>query len=350
MLTLGIETSCDETAAAVVENGISIRSNIVSSQLDVHSKYGGVVPELACRKHVATILPVIFEALEQAEVSIDQIDLVAATRGPGLVGALLVGLSTAKALAYTKRKPLVGVNHLAGHIYAICLESGFPPFPFVALVVSGGHTELYLVQGHDRYRMLGSTRDDAAGEAFDKVSKMMGLGYPGGPMIDRSARGGDPQAIAFPRAYLDKDSLDFSFSGLKTAVLLYLKQKHLLEEASSRMEEGPPSWVQDVAASFQQAVVDVLVAKTFQAARKERTAAVVLAGGVACNSLLRKEMLAQGEKEGVPIWIPSPQLCTDNAAMIASAAYFKVETDIPSGWPPTYLDMDAKGTLGLHEE
>ncbi|MBI1988071.1 MAG: tRNA (adenosine(37)-N6)-threonylcarbamoyltransferase complex transferase subunit TsaD [Nitrospinae bacterium] len=347
MLILGIETSCDETAAAVVEEGLRVRSNIVSSQLELHSPYGGVVPELACRMHVENILPVISEALSEGGVSLEEIDLIAVTRGPGLIGALLVGLSTAKGLAYAQRKPLVGVNHLVGHIYAAFLEQPSVPFPFLALVVSGGHTELYRVKEHARYTLLGSTRDDAAGEAFDKVAKMLDLGYPGGPIIDRSARQGDPQAIDFPRAYLGKDSLDFSFSGLKTAVQIYLKRhpQLLAQEAEERS-----AWVCNVAASFQQAVVEVLVAKTIQAAQREKVASILLVGGVACNTLLRRELRARGEEIGLPVFYPSPVLCTDNAAMIACAAYFHgLKEGFPPAWPPHYLEMDAVAALQVPE-
>jgi N6-L-threonylcarbamoyladenine synthase len=313
MLVLGIESSCDETAAAVVRNGRQILSDIVASQLEVHSKYGGVVPELACRKHIENIIPVIHQALATAKTSLEEIDLIAATQGPGLVGALLVGLSAAKAMAYAYKKPLVGINHLAGHIYSIFLEYPQLSFPLLALVVSGGHTELYVIKGHGDFCQLGTTLDDAAGEAFDKVSKMLGLGYPGGPIIDKCAKEGDPHSIPFPRPNINKDTLDFSFSGLKTAVAVYLKKKGL---------NTNPDIIPHVAASFQQAAVDVLVAKTLEAARQTGVHNLILVGGVACNSLLRKELTAQGQEANIRIHYPRPHLCTDNAAMIACAAYF----------------------------
>ena len=339
MLILGIETSCDETAAAVIKDGRQILSNIVASQLEVHSKYGGVVPELACRKHIENIIPVIDQALSAAEISLAEIDLIAVTRGPGLIGALLVGLSTAKAIAYAHKKPLVGINHLAGHIYSVFLEYPELSFPLLALVVSGGHTELYQIRGHGDFCQLGTTLDDAAGEAFDKVAKMLALGYPGGPIIDKCAREGDPQAIPFPRPYLNKGSLDFSFSGLKTAVAVYLKKK------------GPTvgqDIIPHVAASFQQAVVDVLVAKTFEAARQTGSNRIILVGGVACNSLLRKEFITQGQEANVRVYYPSPYLCTDNGAMIACAAYYLFGLEgIPAPSPPAYLELDAVADLPL---
>src|SRR5262245_29087494 len=273
---LGIDTSCDDTSMAIVADGTTILSNIVASQIDVHHRYGGVVPELACRKHIEAIGPVYQSALDDAGLTLADIDTIAVTQGPGLIGALLVGVSFAKSLAYATGKPLIPVNHLEGHICSAFLEAPDLACPFVCLVVSGGHTDLYYCESPGAYRLLGQTRDDAAGEAFDKVSKLLGLGYPGGPVIDRLAREGEPQAIRFPRAYLEKDSLDFSFSGIKTAVWHYVR-KH------------PSQPVADVAASFQQAVVDVLVAKALAAARQCDTSRVVVTGGVAANSQLRRE-------------------------------------------------------------
>ncbi len=307
MLVLGIESSCDETAAAVVSDGRRILSNVVASQVDFHALYGGVVPEIASRKHMEAILPVIDRSLEEAGVSLDDIDGVAATRGPGLIGSILVGLSAAKAIAFAREIPFVGVNHIAGHIAAIFLEEKVPPFPFTALVVSGGHTNIYTVEDFDRMRLLGQTRDDAAGEAFDKAAKMLGLGYPGGVVIDRLAEQGDAGRIRFPRPM--KNSPDFSFSGLKTALLSYLKQC-----------EEPPAQddIPHVVASFQQAIIDVLVEKTMRAAGYCPGGAVVVAGGVAANRRLRQCFREACEADGLDLYIPSPALCTDNAAMIAA--------------------------------
>lgn len=311
---LGIETSCDETAAAVVRDGSDILSNIISSQIDLHAEYGGVVPELASRRHLERVTPVIDQALSRAGVSLTEIDGIAVTRGPGLPGALLVGVSAAKGLALGRGLPLTGVNHIAGHIYAAILEHGLPDWPVLALVVSGGHTELVLVGGLDCAQILGRTRDDAAGEAFDKTARALGLGFPGGPAIDALAADGDPEAIAFPRAYLEPDSLDFSFSGLKTAVLVYLDRK---------ARAGEPVNTADVAASFQQAVVDVLVDKAVTAVRRTGANAILMAGGVAANRGLRRALAERGHKEEIPIIRPSPVLCTDNAAMIACAGYHR---------------------------
>ncbi len=309
MLLLAIESSCDETSAAVVRDGRHALSNVIASQIDVHARYGGVVPELASRKHVEAITPVIEEALALAGVGLDQIEGVVATRGPGLVGALLVGLSTAKALAFARQIPLVGVHHMEGHILAPLLEQEMI-FPYLALAVSGGHTHLYRVDGIGCYRTLGRTLDDACGEAFDKVAKLLGLAYPGGVVIDRLATQGNPAAIAFPRPLMHQDNCDFSFSGIKTAVLNYV-QKQSAPIAGSHLE--------DLAASFQAAVVEVLCRKTLRAARAEGLERVVVAGGVACNSGLRAGMGQLATEQGLQAVFPSPGLCGDNAAMLGVA-------------------------------
>ncbi len=309
MLLLAIESSCDETSAAVVRDGRRVLSNIVASQIDIHQRYGGVVPELASRKHVEAIAPVIDEALSVARVDLDQIEGLVVTRGPGLVGALLVGLATAKALAFARNLPLVGVHHMEGHILAHLLEQDLA-FPYLALAVSGGHTHLYRVDGIGRYRTLGRTLDDASGEAFDKVAKLLGLPYPGGVVIDRLAARGNPEAIAFPRPLLHQDNCDFSFSGIKTAVLNHLQKLPLVPSGTQ---------LEDLAASFQAAVVEVLCRKTLRAARAEGLQRVVVAGGVACNSGLRAGMQQLAAKEGLQVVFPSPGLCGDNAAMLAVA-------------------------------
>jgi len=312
MLVLAIESSCDETAAAVIVGAERALSNVVSSQTQVHRKYGGVVPELASRKHIEAIIPVIKEALRTAGISLDHVEGIAATNGPGLIGSLLVGLSVAKAIAYARNLPFVGVNHVEGHLSAIFLENPGLRFPFIGLVVSGGHTCLYRVEYLGRYEWLGGTRDDAAGEAFDKVAKLLNLGYPGGPVIDEVARGGDPQAIPFPRAFISNDSLDFSFSGIKTSVLHYVR-KH------------PHFRVEDIAASFQEAVVDVLVSKAVQAAQGLDLPRIVLSGGVASNSRLRTRFQEVAQQGGLEVYIPSPILCTDNAAMIGVIGHYYLE-------------------------
>jgi len=309
MLLLCIESSCDETSAAVVRNGRQVLANVVASQVDVHARYGGVVPELASRKHVEAISVVIDEALELAGVDLAAIEGVAVTRGPGLVGALLVGLSVAKALAFARGIPLVGVHHMEGHILAIHLETPVP-FPYLALAVSGGHTHLYRVEGIGRYRTLGRTIDDAAGEAFDKVAKLLGLPYPGGIQIDRLAAEGNPQAIDFPRPLLHQDNLDFSFSGMKTAVLNYLQRQPQIPTGDH---------LRDVAASFQAAAVDVLIRKTLKAAQQQGLERIVVAGGVACNSGLRRRFRDLATETDLAVFFPSPSLCGDNAAMLAVA-------------------------------
>jgi len=325
---LGIETSCDETAASVVVGGHLVRSSVVSSQVDIHARFGGVVPEIASRAHVDLLTPVIAEALVEAGVEGPELDAVAATYGPGLVGSLLVGVSTAKALALVWGVPFVAVNHLEAHLYAALVEDPTLELPLVVLLVSGGHTMLIEMEGHGRYRLLGSTIDDAAGEAFDKVGRYLGLGYPGGPAIDRIAMEGDPHAIRFPRAML-ADGLDFSFSGLKTSVVNHVR-KH------------PDVATADVAASFQEAVVDVLVTKARRAARQIGAKGLVLGGGVAANSLLRERFLSACVEDGIHGFLPSRAMCTDNAAMVAAAAWWRLGTDGPSS-----LDTGADPNLRL---
>lgn len=321
MIILGIETSCDDTAAAVVRDGREILSNVISSQAGYHSKYGGIVPEIASRKHLENIIPVIREALEQAGLGLDGIGAVAVTQGPGLIGSLLVGVNAAKAIAFARRLPLAGINHLEGHVLAPHLEHDIA-FPCITLVVSGGHTNIYYIREEGSYMLLGKTRDDAAGEAYDKVAKLLGLGYPGGMVIDRLARSGSPR-IAFPRPMLHDDNCDFSFSGLKTAVLYYVK---------NNFPEGvPEACLPDIAASFQEAVVDLLVEKTLRACTRLNADTITLAGGVAANSRLRSEMQRRAQNKNITVYLPSPVLCTDNAAMIARAGFYKLAS--PGGFP-----------------
>ena len=307
-LTLGIETSCDETSAAVLRGTRDLRSCVIATQIPIHQKYGGVVPEIASRNHILSILPVVEQALEKANVGLADIDQIAVTYGPGLVGALLVGVSAAKALAFSLGVPLIGVNHLEGHIFANFLATEDLTPPFMALVVSGGHTALVDVADYETFRQMGRTRDDAAGEAFDKVARVMGLPYPGGPEIDRLARAGDPSAIDFPRALAQEGNYEFSFSGLKSAVLNYINSEKMKGHELNKA---------DIAASFQSAVVEVLVHKAFEAIRVAGRDALVLAGGVAANAALEKRLRTTAAAEGVRYLYPPPRLCTDNAAMIA---------------------------------
>ncbi|HEY5866528.1 MAG TPA: tRNA (adenosine(37)-N6)-threonylcarbamoyltransferase complex transferase subunit TsaD [Candidatus Tectomicrobia bacterium] len=356
MLVLGIETSCDETAAAVIADGREVRSNIIASQQAIHAAYGGVVPELACRSHIENLQPVIAAALEQAHVTLGEIDVFAVTHGPGLVGALLVGVSLAKALAYGLGKPLVAVHHLEGHISAIYLEYPSVPTPYIALVVSGGHSDLYYCPQRGHYIVLGRTRDDAAGECFDKIAKMLHLGYPGGPIVDRLAQHGDAAAIHFPRAMLDKETFDFSFSGVKTAVRTHVLQ--MMDAQGARFFHDDTFWPlptssewddrrNNIMASFQRAVVDVLVTKTQRAVVQTEACAIVVVGGVACNSGLRSAMHRAGEECGVPVFFPSPILCTDNAAMIACAAAHRYRMAPEYYQAQNFLDLDAQPNLTL---
>ncbi len=311
---LAIESSCDETAASVVQNGREVLSNVISSQIEIHKKYGGVVPEIASRKHIENISTVVKEAISESNLSIDEIDAIAVTYGPGLVGALLIGVNYAKSLAYAWNKPLIGVNHIEGHISANYIEDKSLEPPFVCLVVSGGHTHLVYVKGYGDYEIMGRTRDDAAGEAYDKIARALNLGYPGGPNIDKLAKLGNKDAIHFPRAKFNEESLDFSFSGLKSAVLNYINQTK---------QKGEEVIEADVAACFQEAVVDVLVGKLMQAARLKNCHKIALAGGVASNTRLREVLQKECENNNFSLYRPSLILCTDNAAMIGSCAFFK---------------------------
>jgi N6-L-threonylcarbamoyladenine synthase len=321
MLILGIESSCDETAAAVVEGGRRILSNIIASQVKTHAPFGGVVPELASREHLDRIGPVVAEALAEARVNLEDVDGIAVTQGPGLIGSLLVGLSYAKSLAFVARKPIVGVNHIEGHIYSVVFENPPVEYPALALVVSGGHTTLFLIPEEGKYAVLGRTRDDAAGEAYDKVAKLLGLGYPGGPVIDRLARSGDPSAadLVFTIPRMDSPNLDFSFSGLKTAVLRYVRERKI-EPVMKDTEPGRP--IIDLVAGFQDKVIRSLLARVRSAVARHHPRTITLSGGVACNSALRERVKA--EDFGAPVYYPSPLLTTDNAAMIAAAAFPKL--------------------------
>lgn len=332
---LAIESSCDETAAAVVHNGREVCSNIISSQIELHKLYGGVVPEIASRKHIEKINQVVEEALKEAKVTLDDIDAVAVTYGPGLVGALLVGVAEAKAIAYARNLPLVGVHHIEGHISANYIEHADLEPPFLCLVVSGGHTHLVCVKDYGTYEILGRTRDDAAGEAYDKVARAIGLGYPGGPKIDRLAKEGNPDAIVFPRAHVDGAEYDFSFSGVKSAVLNYINGCQM---------KGESFHPADIAASFQKAVVDVLVENSMKAAEQYGMDKFALAGGVASNSALREGMEKACREHGLKLYYPSPVYCTDNAAMIGAAGYYEYMAGTRHG-----LDLNAVPNLKLGE-
>lgn len=328
-LTLSIESSCDETAAAVLANGRELLSNVISTQIETHTLYGGVVPEIASRQHLININSVIAKALEDAGVEISDIDLIAVTYGPGLIGALVIGVAAAKALALANDIPLVGVNHMHGHISSNYISYPELEPPFVSLVISGGHTNLINVKDYTDFEVIGSTRDDAVGEAYDKVARVIGLGYPGGPKIDNIAKDGNTEAIHFKRVYLDKDSLDFSFSGIKTAVLNYVNTER---QANRELD------ISNIAAGFQEAIVDVLVDKSMQAVRQYGNGRLVLAGGVAANSRIREAITRRCEKEGIKLYLPEKKLCTDNAAMIGCAGYYKY---IKCGADSLHLDATA---------
>ncbi len=332
-LTLAIESSCDETSAAVLSEGRTVLSNVISSQIAVHTAFGGVVPEIASRHHLQNMNGVVKQAVEEAEVSFSEIDLIGVTNGPGLIGALLMGVATAKALSFARGIPLVGVNHMHGHISANFIAYPELEPPLLCLIVSGGHTNLVQMTDYNQCRVLGSTRDDAVGEAYDKVARVIGLGYPGGPKIDKIAAEGNPDAIAFKRVYLEKGSLDFSFSGLKTAVLNYL---------NTERQAGRSINTADVAASFQAAVVDVIVDKSMEAAEMTGQSKLVLAGGVAANSRLRRDLQRECSLRGIDLYVPQPILCTDNAAMIGCAAYYKYKA-----FGPDDLYLDAYPDLAI---
>lgn len=334
-LILAIESSCDETAASVVKNGRCVLSNIISSQIAIHTLYGGVVPEIASRKHIEKINQVVEAALKEADVTLDDIDAIGVTYGPGLVGALLVGVAEAKAIAYAKKKPLVGVHHIEGHVSANYIEHPDLEPPFLCEIISGVHTHLVIVKDYGSFEILGRTRDDAAGEAFDKVARAIGLGYPGGPKIDKLAKEGNPHAIDFPRAHMEDAPYDFSFSGVKSAVLNHLNKCRMT---------GEPVVEADIAASFQQAVVDVLVDNAIRAAKDYHMDRLAIAGGVASNGALRAAMEAACEKEGIRFYRPSPIFCTDNAAMIGVAAYYEYQKGTRHGW-----DLNAVPNLKLGE-
>jgi len=335
VLILAIETSCDETAAAVVKNGREVLSNTIYTQIKLHTMFGGVVPEIASRKHIEKINQVVEAALKEADVTLDDIDAIGVTYGPGLVGALLVGVAEAKAIAYAKKKPLVGVHHIEGHVSANYIEHPDLEPPFLCEIISGGHTHLVIVKDYGSFEILGRTRDDAAGEAFDKVARAIGLGYPGGPKIDKLAKEGNPHAIDFPRAHMEDAPYDFSFSGVKSAVLNHLNKCRMT---------GEPIVEADIAASFQQAVVDVLVDNAIRAAKDYHMDRLAIAGGVASNGALRAAMEAACEKEGIRFYRPSPIFCTDNAAMIGVAAYYEYQKGTRHGW-----DLNAVPNLKLGE-
>ena len=315
MIVLGIESSCDETAASIVQDGTNILSSVIASQIDVHSKYGGVVPELASRMHIQAITPVVDEAIKKANIKIKDIDAVAATRGPGLIGALLVGFCFAKSFAFARHLPFAGVNHLEAHIYSLFLMDKKPAFPFIALVVSGGHTNIYYVTSYDNFELLGQTRDDAAGEAFDKVAKMLGLGYPGGPIIEKLAKTKNPAGISFPRTMLEKGSFDFSFSGLKSSVARYINDNNI----NTKDEKA------QVAASFQEAVIDVLSQKLINAAQYKNCDSIGITGGVSANKTFADKLSLKAKTKKIKVFSPPIELCGDNAAMIAARGYTMVQ-------------------------
>ena len=329
MIILGIETSCDETSASVVEDGIKVHSNIVASQQELHTRFGGVVPEIACRAHTDTIITVIDKAVTEANIKFKDIDAISVANTPGLIGALLIGLTTAKTLSWLLGIPLITINHLHAHIYASKIEHEDIDYPAISLVVSGGHTSLFLTQSETRHTQVGGTIDDAAGEAFDKVGKILGLGYPAGPEIDTISQKGNGKAILFPRSYLKKDSLDFSFSGVKTAVLYHCMGQD--SKNTGEMPELKDREIADLAASFQEAVVDVLVNKTIFAATKFSARSIILGGGVACNSRLRQRLADAAKQRDIPLYYPSKKLCMDNAAMVAGLAYHKYDEKEFSG-------------------
>lgn len=342
-ITLGIETSCDETAVSVLANGHEVLSNVISSQVEVHKVFGGVVPEIASRHHLNNINSVFVQGLQEAGIELENVDEIGVTAGPGLAGALLMGTAFAKALAFAADKPLIGVHHIQAHISANLIEHPELSPPFLALVVSGGHTHIIEVQGYNQFKVLGCTRDDAVGEAFDKVARSLGLGYPGGPLIDAAAKKGNPHAVEFKRSYLEKDSLDFSFSGTKTAVINYLHKEKQRGNAVSAF---------DVAASFQMAVVEVIVDKAMLALRQTKRTTLVLAGGVACNTFLRESLQEACEKEKIKLYIPSPVFCTDNAAMVACSAYHKAKLGLFSDlrldvWPGLSIESGLEKLNGL---
>lgn len=328
MLVLGIESSCDETAAAVVRDGREILSSVISSQIGIHREWGGVVPEIASREHLLKIDPVVSQALEKAGVGAGSLDAIAVTNGPGLIGSLLVGVNFANAMAYALGVPIIGVNHIEGHFFSVVFENPPLAYPAMALIVSGGHTNLFLSPEPGKYELLSRTRDDAAGEAFDKVSKMLGLGYPGGPVIERVARKGDPKAVRFPVAKISDGKPDFSFSGLKTAVVRYLRENDIEPVIAG---EEPGREIRDVCASFQATVVKTLLKTTAKLAKEHRPRTLIVAGGVACNELLRRESERLGERLDLPVYFPSKHLSTDNAAMIAAAGYFHLRNGERSG-------------------
>ncbi len=334
MLTLGIESSCDDTAAAVLLDDTQLLSNIISSQHDIHARFGGVVPELASRRHLESVEPIVAEALHQAGAKLADIDLIAVTQGPGLIGSLLVGFCYAKALSFVSGIPYIGVDHMSGHLLSVFLEENTPDFPYIALIVSGGTTSIFLCEGIAQFKLLGRTRDDAAGEAFDKVAKLLDLGYPGGPLVSKRAAEGNPDTYTFPRAWLEKDSFDFSFSGLKTAVL----NQYNKEKVKNKLP------INDICASFQHAVVEILVAKTVKAALHHKVNTVVLGGGVSANSHLRHIMADECNKHSLRLFVPQPKFCTDNGAMIAMAGYLYYKN--AQATPDYEADVFSRSLLG----